>query len=235
MLIFVVNVGIVVALVMFIDRGTGKIDLPPSTHSTTGTPKATAAPAADVADLVDAERDLTIAVLGDGTGDEDGEWVQVLAKLLGGTHRVTLHSLDTSDPTKYAKAEEFGTEGHAATIWNGSRRGASADYAAARLDFLIPDAPDAVVLSYGRDNTATDVGPQLSRTYSAIRAKWPTAPVLVTLQAQDRDDAIEPVRAAAADWAAAHQVQTIDVAGAFDKAGNPNRYVSVVDPPSVNS
>jgi hypothetical protein len=243
--ILLVNVAVVVAIVWFTSgRTEGGIELPPSAaHGASTTPAPTTSAAgptdpasvAGAADLATADRAITISVLGDGTGDEDGEWVQVLARMLGETRRVTLRTLDESDPTRYTGKETFGTDGPATTIYNGSRKGSSADYAAPRLDFLVPKKPDVVILNYGRDDTASDIAEQLSGTYDAIRSAWPSVPVLVTLQAQDRDDAIEPVRATTEEWATEHGLPTIDVAGAFAQVGDPNRFVSVLDPPSVNS
>lgn len=250
LVILLVNVSIVVAVVSLTGgRPDGVPELPPSTGagaSSSGTPvpgtkppsgttPAATAVAAKAAGLVGSGRDLSIAVLGDGTGDEDGEWVEVMARLLGATHQVKLRNLNESDPTRYDAAVDHGTSGPKATVWNGSRRGVGAAYAARRLDFLVPAPPDVVLVSYGRDNTASTMPAALKSTYAALRAKWPAVPVLVVLQAQDRDDAIGPVRVAAEDWAAANGVPTVDVAAAFSAAGDPNRFVSVVDPPSVNS
>jgi hypothetical protein len=187
-----------------------------------------------VAGLVPAEQPVVIGVLGDGTGDESGEWVTELGELLGTTRKVTLHNLDLSDPTRYAAKLTYGSTGPATTIWNGSRRGATADYAANRLGFLVPEEPDVIFLNFGRDDTAEGIGPMLDTTLKAIKGKWPNVPVLAILQAQDRDDAIGPVREATASWAKARGVGTVDVAGAFAAAGDPNSFVSIVDPPSVN-
>ncbi|MHA3837567.1 SGNH/GDSL hydrolase family protein [Terrabacter sp. AAH1] len=251
LVILLVNVSIVVAVVSLTGgRRGGDLELPPSAggkgKSVTGTPSAPATPAATsglpaeqatakAAAVVGLAKPVNVAVLGDGTGDEKGEWVQVLATLLGKTRTVGLRNLSTADPTTYDAAIRYGTSGPKATVWNGSRQGAGAAYAARRLDFLVPATPDVVLLSYGRSNTASNIPAALTSTYTALRAKWPSVPVLVVLQAPDRDDVIGPVRVASEDWAAQHNVPTVDVAGAFTAAGDPNRYVSVVDPPSTNS
>lgn len=160
-------------------------------------------------------------MLGDGTGDEEGEWVTALGQLLGHTRKVTIRNLDPSDPTRYAAQLTYGLGPSAATIWNGSRKGVGSDYAAKRLDFLVPATPDAVLLSHGRDDTAGNIASRLETTYDALQRKWPDVPVVVMLQAQNLDDRIAPVRQSAARWAGQHKLTTVDVAAAFKAAGNP--------------
>ena len=241
LVILLVNVAIVVAVVFLVG---GRSESPdPGAQNPTGTPTPSASaqtdaqgvPTTDISGLAGRDADLTLAVLGDGTGDEEGEWVTVLGELLGGDRKVKVNNLDPSDPTHYARALSYGSGEHTATIWNGSRLGVSADYAAQRLEFLVPDKPDAVLLSYGRDDKADEIGPALSTTLKAIREQRAGVPVAVVLQAQNTDDKIAPVREAAAKWAEANGLTTIDVAAAFRKAGDPNSFVSVVDPPSVNA
>ncbi|MER7073735.1 SGNH/GDSL hydrolase family protein [Terrabacter sp. NPDC000476] len=199
------------------------------------TPTSTTPTAPTISTLLGSGRDATLVVLGDGTGDEAGEWVSAFAEQAGDTHRVTLRGLDPNDPTQYASKEKVGSAGPALTIWNGSRTGATADYPAKRLEFLGPRTPDAVLLSFGRDDTASGITAGLESTYRAVTARWPGAAVGVVLQGQDRDDAIGPVRTATRDWADSHGLPTIDVAAAFSAAGDPNAFVSVVDPPSTNA
>jgi hypothetical protein len=237
----VVNILLVVGVVYL---ATGGVDgtgasTSPTTHTSTGDPGSSeglvSGVTPDISGLAPSREPLTIAVLGDGTGDEDGEWVSVLSELLGHERSVRLHGLDPSDPTRYDETLTFGEVGPATSIWNGSRRSAPADYAAARLHLLVPATPNVVLLNYGRDSTARDVGEQLTATLEAIRGRWPTIPVAAILQPPDRDDSSATVRVATRRWAEAHHLATIDVAKAFMEAGDPNDFVSVVDPPSVNA
>ncbi|MEO7752777.1 MAG: SGNH/GDSL hydrolase family protein [Terracoccus sp.] len=240
-----VNVLLVAGVIMVTGGGPTSATAPtPTTRptastaatSTTATSVATTAAAAvpALATLATSTRPVTLAVLGDGTGDEEGEWVTALGGLLGGNHHVTVHNLDTSDPTRYADDLTYGTTGPAFAIWNGSRRGATAGYAVARLSFLVPQRPDAVLLSYGRQDSAGTIGERLETVLRAVRTRWPGATVSVVLQAAERDDVSKPVRDAARAWATKRSLSTIDVAAALRSAANPNQFVSLVDPPSVN-
>lgn len=206
---------------------------PSSSTPTSTTPTTPTAPT--ISTLLSSGRDATLVVLGDGTGDEAGEWVSAFAEQAGDTHQVTLRGLDPNDPTQYASKEKVGSAGPALTIWNGSRSGVTADYPAKRLEFLAPRTPDAVLLSFGRDDTASGITAGLESTYRAVTARWPGVAVGVVLQGQDRDDAIGPVRTVTREWADSHGLPTIDVAAAFSAAGDPNTFVSVVDPPSTNA
>ncbi len=241
-----VNVLLVAGVIMVTGGGPTSATAPSPTVrpsvTTPGTPTSTApaptssaaAAVPELATLATTTRPVTLAVLGDGTGDEEGEWVTALGGLLGRNHHVTVHNLDTSDPTRYADELTYGSTGPAFTIWNGSRRGATADYAVTRLSFLVPARPDAVLLSYGRQDTAGTIGEHLETTLRAVRGRWPGATVSVILQAPERDDVSKAVRDAAQHWATKRSLSTIDVAAALRRAGNPNQFVSVVDPPSVN-
>ena len=253
MAVVVANVLLVVGVVAV---ATGRVGSPPATPTTTAVPSPTGASSPTttaptsptsptspttaptsrpVSGLLADGSGATIAVLGDGTGDEVGEWVSSFAQQLGATHRVSLHGLDPNDPTRYVTTTTFGTTGPQVTVWNGSRRGASAGYPAERLRFLAPARPDVVLLGFGRDDTVADAATGLEQTYRALRARWPDVPVAVVLQPPDRGDRSAPVRAAVSDWADSHGLTEIDVAAAFRAAGDPDGFVSTVDPPSVNA
>ena len=240
------NVLLVLGVVALATGRVGSTDAPTSTTpsgsassrpaSTKPAMPTTTGPAVrPVSELLGSPDDVSVAVLGDGTGDEDGEWVSAFAEEAGATHRVVLRGLDPNDPTQYASRRTFGGTGPTLTVWNGSRSGATADYPAKRLDFLTPEKPDVVLLSFGRDDTVSTVAARLEATFRSVRSRWPDVPVAVVLQAPDRDDRIGPVRAMTRDWAASHQLPVVDVAAAFSAAGDPNSYVSVVDPPSTNA
>lgn len=237
LLAIVVNVGLVVAVVVW---ATGRSDeLPPAaatptptaTSSPTVSRSATPTPSPSGAPAVLARTTpITIAVLGDQTSDGQGEWVSVMAELLGRNRQVTLHQLDPQDPTVYAGRQVFGSSGPRVDIYNGSRAEATADYAAQRLRFLSPKKPDLVLLNYGRNDSPGRVGARLQATATAVRATWKDAVLGVTLQPPSRGDAGKEVRDGVIAWAQTSRVPTVNVAAAFIKTGEAEAYVSGRDP-----
>ena len=192
LLAIVVNVGLVVAVVMLTtgpaDPATDPTATP--THSATASPSATATPTPTPTpsspEELFASGPVSLTVLGDQTGDGPGEWVSVVASLLAQDHRVTLDQLDPQDPTVYAQEQSLGGSGPQVTIHNASRPGVTASYAASRIEFLVPDQPDIVVLNYGRNDTASSVAKGLDRTTTAVRERWPAATVVLHRAAADR-------------------------------------------------
>ena len=240
----VVNVGLVVGVVS-LTTGRPTVDDPTPAQQTSTTAKATAkAPTTTTATtaaprspeaLLASDAKVTIAVLGDQTSDGEAEWVTGFSQLLAQDRKVTLHRLNPADPTQYTIKASFGASGPATDVYNGSRADASADYAATRVLFLVPVKPDVVILNYGRNASASKIKAHLQTAASAVRARYPAATVLVTLQPPSLDDQDKPVRAAAAAWARSKKFRTLDVAKAFLATGEPNAFVSAADPDVLNS
>ncbi|MFW5473281.1 GDSL-type esterase/lipase family protein [Knoellia sp. CPCC 206450] len=234
-LAIVINVALVVGVVLLLSgRDASEVAEKPPPPSPTASPTPSASPSASPSAttteaLFAREAPTTVAVLGDQTGDGQGEWVGILGELLGRDRRVTVHRLDPADPTVYAQKQAYGSTGPVVTIYNGSRPGALADYGARRLGFLSPKAPDVVVLNYGRNDDADKVAARLTTTTKALRKAWPRAVVTVTLQPPTADDAAKDVRDAVAAWAGTSGVRTLDVAKVFLDTGEPNSYVSSRD------
>ncbi|MDT0212636.1 SGNH/GDSL hydrolase family protein [Rothia sp. ARF10] len=234
-LAIVVNVALVVGVVLLLSgRDASQVAErpPPASPTASPTPSATpsASPSATTTKALFArETPTTVAVLGDQTSDGQGEWVGILGELLGRDRRVTVHRLDPADPTVYAQKQAYGSTGPVVTIYNGSRPGALADYAARRLGFLSPKAPDLVVLNYGRNDDADKVAARLTTTTTALKKAWPRAIVAVTLQPPTADDAAKDVREAVQAWAGTSGVVILDVAKVFLDTGEPNSYVSARD------
>ena len=243
LLAIVVNIGLVVGIVMLT---TGPAD-PESSPSATPSPSVSASPSATPTptptpsptpsspEELFAAGPVSLTVLGDQTGDGPGEWVSVVASLLAQDHRVTLDELDPQDPTVYAQEQTLGDSGPKVEVHNASRPGVKASYAASRIEFLIPDQPDIVVLNYGRNDTASSVAKGLERTTAAVRERWPAATVVLTVQPPTADDGDAAVRKAAETWAEGADVGTLDIASAFTDTGQPNAYISGRDPLVMSS
>ena len=239
----VVNVGLVVGVVL-LTTGRPTVDDPtpakttPTTTSTTATASTTttATPAAPRSpeELLASGAKMTIAVLGDQTSDGESEWVTAFSQLLAQDRRVTLNRLNPADPTQYTIKASFGSSGPATEVYNGSRADAPADYAAMRVPFLVPVKPDVVILNYGRNDSASNVKKHLEGAATAVKASYPLATVLVTLQPPTLDDQGKKVRAAAAAWARSKKLRTLDIAAAFAATGAPNSFVSAADPDVLN-
>lgn len=199
-------------------------DPPHSGTTYTPEPVAPRAPTLDEARrLMASGEPVNISILGDSTGSDPGEWVDLWAQMLGSDHRVRLHWRDGAngykpDPTVY------GSTGPIVNIWNFAQPGGSANYPAGRLRQAQPVRPDLVIYSFGHNNDASTLRPQLDETYAAVRSRWGTVPTSVAIEQN-------PARGAAEDkgiatrrslywWADAVQVPVISVATAFD-ARNP--------------
>ena len=162
---------------------------------------------------------VVVSVLGDSTGNEDGEWVDLWARSLGSKRRVVLHQWDDDHGGWQPRVRTYGTRGPAVTIWNGSKSGAAAGYAHARLQVLEPDRPDLVVYSFGHNHSpGKAVGPMRSLV-DAVEARWRGTPSeVVILQNPElgaRAAKHARVEAELRAWAARAGLPTIDVFGAY--------------------
>lgn len=167
----------------------------------------------------------TILVIGDSSGDERGEWVDLWAQDLADNRKVSYHQWD-SDAGFTASAEVYGTSklfgsDKPISIWNLSYLGVDADYAQNLID--LPVTPDAVILSVGHDRDRDALDHAIGSTIDAVEERWGEVPVALVLQnpstgaeagAQER--AVFEVRALAIKYA----VPVIDAHAAFIRAGN---------------
>lgn len=160
---------------------------------------------------------VTVSVLGDGTSNARQEWVHRWATALAESRPVTISHWDEAEEAGFVEPDVLSDsgDGSAVTIWSGSSSGATADYAAERIDEIVPQDPDLVLLNYGHGIDPDDVGDELDTTLEALTTTYGRMPVVVVLQNPLPDDADRDVREAVADWAASHDLPTIDVAAAF--------------------
>jgi hypothetical protein len=174
-----------------------------------------------------AVEDVQVLVLGDSTSNSRAEWVELWAEGLGEDRAVTIAHWDEADDEGYTDAVTLTEGGEPATVWSGSVTGLSAADAADRLEALVPQAPDLVLLSFGRDDQADEVASGLEELVDELRAVAPDAPVGVVVQPGGDEETTEAVR----EWAGSADVAVLDVDAAWaeqtpdvgvdDAEGNP--------------
>lgn len=174
--------------------------------------------------LVQREERTVVLVLGDSTGNDRGEWTFRWAEALAGTRPTWIAPWNEWTEDGYIDPVTLGTDqdGGTLTLYVGHQSGAGAAYPVERLETLVPEEPDLVILNYGHNDTVDSVGSGTADTLDALRRRFGAElPVVVTLQQPQADDANAEVRSALADLAADEGLPTIDVAAAFEATGDP--------------
>lgn len=193
------------------------------TGSSVATPQPTVTPTATptglplAAAILASPEGASVLVFGDGSGDEDDEWVSVWARdhlATGAT--VSYRAWDRAN-RQYGTASKYGSTGPTLEIWNASVRSPDMGREPARVSQAWQDA-DLVLLSYGHRRSPDEVAGQLDAVLDAIRAKDTDVPIVVMIQNPDRADT-EAVQRAATEkvkaWAGAQAFPTVDIYGAF--------------------
>jgi lysophospholipase L1-like esterase len=198
----------------------GAVVLAAALTSTTGWHSASAADhLAEVRAVLSGRAPVVVSVLGDSTGNEDGEWVDLWARGLGATRQVVLHQWDDIDGGWLPRARVYGRHGPSVTIWNGSKSGAQAGYAQARLGQMQPARPDLVLYSFGHNHSPGKVVGPVRALVSAVDSRWPGTPAsaVILQNPQLGATAAKQARVVAelAGWAARTGLPTVDVYGAF--------------------
>jgi lysophospholipase L1-like esterase len=162
---------------------------------------------------------VVVSVLGDSTGNEDGEWVDLWARRLGATRQVVLHQWDDTNGGWLPRSRVYGRHGPSVTIWNGSKSGAQAGYAQARLGQMQAARPDLVLYSFGHNHSPGKVVGPVRALVSAVDSRWPGSPASAVILQNPQLGATAPTQARVvaelARWAAGAGLPTIDVYGAF--------------------
>ncbi|WGW12194.1 SGNH/GDSL hydrolase family protein [Saxibacter everestensis] len=175
-----------------------------------------------VRSVVNSADDITICVLGDSTGDEYGEWVDLWAKSLAASATVKLRMWD-GDKVRYRPgARVYGNADRVITIWNGSKGGSSADYPLQRLATIQPAQPDLVVFNYGHNFSPNGVIAD-EQTLSRALDKYWDADLLTLRISQNPGYGNWKVISTAASqdvlaWSQAHGAAVVNVNKAFRKA-----------------
>lgn len=181
-------------------------------------------PAVDevAAALADPRGGGRLLVIGDSTGDQDGEWVALTARHLGdGYDRpVVLRHWDLRDG-RYRNPVRIPGSGRVLAVDNFSASGKDPRYSARHLDAAAAERPDLVLISHGH-NTG-EVRVQLEELFDALMDRWTQPPAVAVILQNPRTDAPQQGMAAAADvraFAADHPgVGVIDVRREFAARG----------------
>lgn len=162
----------------------------------------------------------TLLVVGDATGDEPGEWVDLWAQDLADSRRVTLHQYD-ADAAQFSSSSVVNGSGRPLEIWNLSYPVARVDYAERLAS--VPAKPGAVILNFGHDRSRKVLRRAVNETADAIEERWGRLPSAWVLQnptggenAQEQEDAVALVRT----MATRARVPVIDVHAAFLAEGS---------------
>ncbi|RWZ51592.1 hypothetical protein ELQ90_05640 [Labedella phragmitis] len=147
----------------------------------------------------DPEREFVVVVLGDSTGNEQGEWVDRAFRMLAEElDRPLVEHPWNLQTARYADPITVNGDGDGAPIvvWNGSASGKTAAYSLENYDRLVPQRPDVLFLNHGLNNVRRPdrVGPEFSDILTRTEQSWAGTVGYGTLLENPRFD----------DWAAAH-------------------------------
>lgn len=194
---------------------------PSQSSATAARPSVTPTPAltglALAAGILTSPEGASVLVAGDGSGNDDDEWVAVWARdHLAADATVSYRAWDRAN-RQYSPAVRAGSTGPTIDVWNASVSSPDMAREPARVTQAWQDA-DLVLLSYGHRRTPSEVAAQLDAVLDAVRAEDADVPVVVLLQNPDRA-ATEAVQRAAPQkiqtWASANGLATVDVYSAF--------------------
>lgn len=179
--------------------------------------------------LLQREERTVVLVLGDSTGNDRGEWTFRWAEQLAATRPTWIAPWNEWTEDGYVEAEPLSGEDQGGEdslgevlVLSGQQTGAPAEYAASRIEQLVPETPDLVILNLGHNNGAEDVAEGLTATLEALQEQvGEDVPVLVTLQQPQVEDQAADVREAVAAWADEEGLPTIDVAARFLEEDEP--------------
>lgn len=193
----------------------------PAVPSATPTPSLTGL--AQATAILTSPEGASVLVIGDGSGNDDDEWVSVWARdHLAAGAKVSYRAWDRAN-REYAAAVRIGSTGPTIEVWNASVSSPDMTREPARVTQAWQDA-DLVLLSYGHRRSPNEVEAQLDTVLAAVRGCDADVPLVVMIQNPDRA-ATEAVQRATTRqiqaWAGAHDVATVDLYSAFTADPTP--------------
>lgn len=176
------------------------------------------------------DRTFVVQVIGDSTGNEQGEWVDIAFRALAVQldRPLIQHPWDVFS-NSYLDAITANPEGANAplVVWNGSASGKTAEYSLLNVDALVPVEPDLVILNHGLNNVLqpAQVGEQFTSLIAEIERTWPSTIGYAALLENPRLDqhaaAHDTVIGHVSSWLAEHQeVRPIDAHSAYLESGD---------------
>lgn len=211
---------------------TSTVDEAPATQEADDADVTTEPPAPSPLELarevLQGEDPVVVLALGDSTGNDLGEWTYRWARSLAETRPTSISPWNEWTEDGYVEAEalstaeglglEDGADRGAVLVLSGHQSGAAAAYPASRIEALVPEQPDLVILNFGHNNSVDDVAEGLDETLAALRDQvGDDVPVVVTLQQPQFADQNADVREVVAAWAEENDLPTIDVAARFQQ------------------
>ncbi|MET1051436.1 MAG: SGNH/GDSL hydrolase family protein [Mycetocola sp.] len=179
--------------------------------------------------ITDSQRPFVVTVIGDSTGNEAGEWVDVAFRELSEDldRPLVQHPWDILSNT-YLPEIRSNADATAAPIivWNGSASGKTGAYSLAHFATLVPEQPDLVIFNHGLNNVPqpATVAPELTALVAEVERYWPRSVGFAAILENPRFDQWATAHAAVIDnvtsWLAENQaVRGIDVHSAYIATG----------------
>lgn len=149
--------------------------------------------------ITDPNRPFVAVVLGDSTGNAQGEWVDLAFRELSEKlDRPLVEHPWNLESARYGEPITANSDSNAAPIivWNGSASGKTAEYSLRYYDTLVPQQPDVLLLNHGLNNVRKPdaVDGQFSDVLTRTEQSWPRSVGYAALLENPRFD----------DWADAH-------------------------------
>ncbi|WIY83007.1 SGNH/GDSL hydrolase family protein [Propionimicrobium sp. PCR01-08-3] len=168
----------------------------------------------------------SVMVFGDGTGNDDGEWVSLWAQDYLAKSRATDYVVWDRDAAVWGAPMQMSSSGNPLTVWNASVRSPEITTEPDRVVQAWQPA-NAVILSYGHVQTADTIAGYMQSILDAVRLQSPEVPVAVVLQNPDPSATAaqqDATVAAIAAWAEGQGLAIIDVHSGFpqDQASRDN-------------
>ncbi|GAB3713200.1 SGNH/GDSL hydrolase family protein [Mariniluteicoccus flavus] len=160
---------------------------------------------------------VDIVVLGDASGMGANGWVAQLADTLASSRKVKLVTVEGDREN----ATEKGSGARQVTLRNVSDANLTLRGAAGRIDQLVPQGTDLVILSFGHKESQSSISADLEALWTKIPA---SATAIVTVQNPEKGTAQQAQRdrtRAVTDWANENKAPKVDVFDAFTKAPEP--------------